>query len=65
MDQRRLWKYADVAEFIGCTERHVRNLIRKHGLPYLRAGARSVRFDPEHVMAWVRQRHDVNGGGLD
>ena len=46
-----LWTCDDVAEYIGCTARHVRNLM-KLGLPHFYAG-RMLRFDPEEVRTFL------------
>lgn len=43
---------ADVARRLQCTERHVDNLMRS-GLPYVRVGARMVRFDGDAIREWL------------
>ena len=49
----RLWRIEDVAEHIGCTPRHVNNLMAA-GLPYLKIG-RLLRFDPEEITRHLRE----------
>lgn len=48
----QLWTVQDLADFVGCSVRHVSNL-RAAGLPTIRLG-RMVRFEPDAVMAWLR-----------
>jgi excisionase family DNA binding protein len=40
------------AERLGITERHVRELIYRKRIPYLKVG-RLVRFDPADLDTWV------------
>lgn len=53
-----LRKVREVAEELGTTERHVRNLIYLHGLPYVKVG-QSVRIDPRDLEAWLASRRMV------
>jgi len=46
-----LWTTADVAHFLGCTERNI-YLLRKKGLPTIQVGG-LVRFSPERVREWI------------
>lgn len=46
-----LWTTADVARFLGCSERQVYNL-RRHGLPSIRVQG-MVRFIPRSVQVWL------------
>jgi len=48
-----LWTLSDTAQYIGCTVRHVQNLMRA-GLPNIKLG-RLVRFDPEEVKAFLKK----------
>lgn len=48
-----LWNTADVAGFLGCSERQVYKL-RKQGLPTLHVGG-MIRFDPEAVRRWLSE----------
>lgn len=58
-EPERLWKIADVAEFLALSERTVRALVQRRGLPCMRIGG-AVRFDPASVRSWTRrQRKEV------
>ena len=52
-EEERLWNLRDVARYLGCTPRHVQNLV-SCGLPHIRLG-RLVRFDPEEVAAYLNE----------
>lgn len=54
-----LWTTADVARFIGCSERQVYNL-RRHGLPSIRVQG-LVRFIPRSVQAWLVNQDSYAG----
>lgn len=54
MQLERLWTVADVAEYIGVTERTVRTWQRTRRLPFLRIGG-AVRFREVDVVSWVVQ----------
>jgi excisionase family DNA binding protein len=55
----RLWKTRDVAEFLVVSERTVRALVARRGLPCMRIGG-AVRFDPASIALWARrQRKEV------
>lgn len=43
---------AQVAKDFGTTERHVRDLTRDHGLPFVRLG-RLIRIRTDDLAAWV------------
>lgn len=49
---RALLTIAGVAEILGTSERHVRALVYRRGIPYLKVG-RLVRFDPDDVQRWL------------
>lgn len=51
-----LWTTADVARFLGCSERHIYAL-RLQGLPCVRLGG-LVRFERAAVENWVRGSSD-------
>ena len=46
-----LWTTADVAQFLGCSERQV-YVLRKRGLPTIFVGG-LIRFDATRVREWV------------
>lgn len=48
----QLWTKAQVAEFLGLSERSVENL-HARGLPVYRIGPRRNRYDRQSVMAWL------------
>ncbi len=54
---QRLWSMPDVAEYLGCTVRHVQNLMTA-GLPHFKLG-RLVRFSPEEVRAYLLKTRRV------
>ncbi len=49
----RLWKSDDLAHYLGCSVREIRDL-RLSGLPTIKV-RHLVRFDPEVVKAWLRE----------
>lgn len=49
-----LWTTADVARFVGCSERQVYNL-RRHGMPSITVLG-MVRFNPRKVQAWLENQ---------
>ena len=48
----RLWTADDLARYIGCSVREIRNL-RYAGLPTIRF-RHLIRFEPEAVKVWLR-----------
>jgi excisionase family DNA binding protein len=44
--------YKKTAEVLGTTPRHVRDLTREHGLPFVRVG-RLIRIDADDLAAWI------------
>lgn len=51
---QRLWKADDVAHYLGCSVREVRNL-RYAGLPTIKF-RHLIRFEPDLVKAWLREQ---------
>jgi hypothetical protein len=49
----RLWTADDLAHYIGCSVREIRNL-RYAGLPTIKF-RHLIRFEPEAVKAWLRE----------
>ncbi len=43
---------AEVAEYLGVTERHIRRLVHERRIPYVKWG-HLVRFDPDEIAAWI------------
>lgn len=58
----KLWTTLQVAEYIGCTVRHLQNLMTL-GLPHIKVG-RLVRFDPVELMEFLRRNRGVQDSGL-
>ncbi len=50
----RLWKSGELARYIGCSVREIRNL-RYAGLPAIKF-RNLIRFEPEAVKAWLREQ---------
>jgi excisionase family DNA binding protein len=48
-----LWSVADVARYLGCSERNIYFLI-KSGLPCVRVG-KLLRFEPEEIRQWLKE----------
>jgi hypothetical protein len=49
----RLWTADDLAHYVGCSVREIRNL-RYAGLPTIKL-RHLIRFEPEAVKAWLRE----------
>lgn len=59
VDKRRigiekLWKYADVANFLDVSIRSVKRLVRSEGIPYSKVGT-SIRFCPWALREWSQK----------
>jgi hypothetical protein len=54
LPEEHLWKADDVARYMGCSVREVRNL-RYAGLPTIKF-RHLIRFEPELVKAWLREQ---------
>lgn len=52
MPPEKLWTVADVAEYLGVTERTIRTWQQTHKLPYLKIGG-TVRFRRIDVERWA------------
>ena len=50
----RLWAADDLARYIGCSVREIRNL-RYAGLPTIKF-RHLIRFEPEAVKVWLRKQ---------
>lgn len=51
----------DVAQRYGTSERHIRHLVHRRSIPYIKVG-HLVRFDPRDLDDWVAS-HRVPSGG--
>ncbi len=43
---------AEVAEYLGVTERHIRRLVAERRIPFVKWG-HLLRFDPVEIAAWI------------
>ena len=57
-----LWDSARLADYLGCSQRHLFNL-RKRGLPSYRLGD-MVRFDIEQVTHWLNSGSPTQNSNL-
>jgi excisionase family DNA binding protein len=60
MNQRRLLTTREVANYLGCSPKHVWRLTRSHGLPFVRLG-RAIRFKPSEVEGFLTR----SSSGMD
>ena len=58
-EQDRLWTLRDVARYLGCTPRHVQNMVNA-GLPHIKLG-RLVRFSPDEIRRYLFQKRALSG----
>ncbi|HEY8271315.1 MAG TPA: excisionase family DNA-binding protein [Pseudobdellovibrionaceae bacterium] len=49
-----VWTIDDVAKELSCSIRHVRKLVSKNRIPYLKVG-RLVRFSPQRISEWLHK----------
>ncbi|MGH7343028.1 MAG: helix-turn-helix domain-containing protein [Candidatus Rokuibacteriota bacterium] len=54
MADKPLIDKAAVAERLGTTERHVRQLVTDRRIPFVKVG-RSLRFDPAAIEEWIAE----------
>jgi excisionase family DNA binding protein len=45
----------ELARWLGCTEKHVRNLVFRREIPFKKVG-RLVRFDVVEIRGWLQKR---------
>lgn len=55
LDFSHLLNVSEIAKYLGCKEKHVRNLVFRREIPFKKVG-RLVRFDVEEVRRWLNQR---------
>jgi predicted DNA-binding transcriptional regulator AlpA len=48
--------YEGVAQMTGLKVRTIKSLVASQGIPHFRYSPRVVRFDPDKVEAWMRDR---------
>lgn len=49
-----LWTVAEVASFLGCSNRHVYKMVAEKRIPFSRVAG--LRFRPSAIEAWVASR---------
>ena len=49
---KKIWRIADVAEFLGCSKSHVYNLVSEEKIPRIKKG-KFVYFIPDRIHNWV------------
>ena len=49
-----VWTTDQVANFLSCSERHIRELVAKDKIPYFKVG-RLVRFHKHRVIEWLQK----------
>jgi excisionase family DNA binding protein len=53
---KRLIDHAAVAEWLGVTERHVRQLVTDRRIPFVKIGHQTTRFDPDEIEQWLAEK---------
>jgi excisionase family DNA binding protein len=53
---KRLYTAQDLAEMLSCTTATIYNQVRLGAIPHIRIG-RLIRFDPDEIDRWIRERH--------
>ena len=48
----KLWRYADLAEFLHMSQSYVRQAVMKKKIPFYKIGT-SVRFEPGTIRNWL------------
>lgn len=54
-----LWDYDQVAAYLGASRASVRNRVYRGQIPFVRVGARTVRFDPVRIAGWLAGREGL------
>lgn len=60
---RAMLSVPDAATYLGTTERHVRNLVYRRAIPYVKVGA-LVRFRLAELDAWLEANTVPAGGAV-
>jgi excisionase family DNA binding protein len=56
----RLLNVDELAGYLGVSAQSIRHMVHRRQIPFIRLGARRVRFDQAEITAWVNaQRVDV------
>lgn len=56
MRTKRLVDYSSAARILDLKLGTLQSMVARRQIPHLRLGPRLVRFDPEQLHAWLRQR---------
>lgn len=54
--RERAWSASELAELLGCSDKHIYSLAKSGRMPHLRIGG-VIRFDPRATAAWLRERY--------
>ena len=54
--KRGAWSASDLAELLGCSDKHIYELAKSGRMPHLRIDG-MIRFDPSATAAWLRERY--------
>jgi excisionase family DNA binding protein len=50
-----LMTYQELAAYVRFTERHLRRLVARNGIPYVRLQGWSIRFKRSEIDAWLQR----------
>jgi excisionase family DNA binding protein len=53
-----LWNVNEVAEFLGLSVGTIYHLASQGRIPCVRLSARCLKFQPEEIMQWVKQKSE-------
>jgi len=51
----RLLNTAELSRWLNCTQKHVRNLVFRREIPFIKVG-RLVRFNVAEIQMWLQER---------
>ncbi|MEK6579732.1 MAG: helix-turn-helix domain-containing protein [Bdellovibrionota bacterium] len=51
----KLLEITELAQFLSCTEKHIRNLVFRREIPFVKVG-RLVRFNVGEIRSWLQER---------
>ncbi|TFH50686.1 MAG: DNA-binding protein [Methanothrix sp.] len=56
MENPDLLDYREAAEFLGLSEFTLRRYVSMRRLPFIKVGAKLVRFEPARLLAWIESQ---------
>jgi excisionase family DNA binding protein len=56
MTTNRLWNVYEVADFLGLSVGTIYHLASQGRIPCVRLSARCLKFQPDEIMQWVKQK---------